>query len=266
MARSGAVGADLEQFIARLEGLPDAGPLIAEHLGAVGFAAMSGIGQRGPIERDKGSPGEIVELGIGVGLDRGRVFDSIGRNQRGAVLGGGRGDGEKHDQRLREPKRGEREPSRRGPHSEEQSKALRLEEPAPSLPEGMLQGAAPGRRMLESALEAPSGRLRTRGEIKNDKGNASAAFPTAPHSHSGPSVYSNRPCRPKRATQDVGIIPEVVFLFAGRITPQRAQNIGQSPRFARSANARLRLRRNARMGSDTMSNAQVAGCRQKRSQ
>ena len=75
------VGTDLEQFIARLEGLPDAGPLIAEHLRAVGFAAMSGIGQRGPIERDKGSPGEIVEVGIGVGLDRRRVLDAIGRNR-----------------------------------------------------------------------------------------------------------------------------------------------------------------------------------------
>ena len=69
---------DLEQFIARLEGLPDAGPLIGEGLGAVGFAAMSRIGQRGPVERDEGAPGEIVEVGIGVGLDRGRVLDAVG--------------------------------------------------------------------------------------------------------------------------------------------------------------------------------------------
>ena len=91
------VRTDLEQFIARLEGLPDAGPGIAERLGAVGLAAMSRVGQRRPIERDEGAPGEIVEVGIGVGLDRGRVLDAVGRNDRRAIVGGGRAHGEKRE-------------------------------------------------------------------------------------------------------------------------------------------------------------------------
>ena len=85
-----SVRPDLEQFIAGLEGLPDAWAGIAERLGAIGDAAMGGIGQRGPIERDEGAPGEIVEVGVGVGLDRGRVLDAVGRNH-GRAIGGGRG-------------------------------------------------------------------------------------------------------------------------------------------------------------------------------
>src|SRR6202030_1119571 len=57
-------------------------------------------------------------------------------------------------------------------------------------PEGSARSAHSGR-----PFEAPSGRLRATGVIETDKGNASAAFPTAPHSHSGPGVKL-RPCRP----------------------------------------------------------------------
>jgi hypothetical protein len=92
------VGTDLEQFIARLEGLPHACARIAERLGAIGFAAMGGIGQRGPVERDEGAPGEIVEVGVGVGLDRGRVFDAVGRNHGRTIVGDGGGDWEKRDE------------------------------------------------------------------------------------------------------------------------------------------------------------------------
>ena len=95
------VRTDLEQLIAGLEGLPDAGAGIAERLGAIGDSAVGGVGQRGPIERDEGAPGEIVEVGIGVGLDRGRVLDAVGRNEGRIVLGSGRGDGEKRDRRRR---------------------------------------------------------------------------------------------------------------------------------------------------------------------
>ena len=93
LGRGGApVGTDLEQFVARLEGLPDAGPGIAERLGAIGFAAVGGVGERGPVERDEGAPGEIVEVGIGVGLDRGRVLDAVWRDHRRAIVGGGLGE------------------------------------------------------------------------------------------------------------------------------------------------------------------------------
>ena len=119
------VGTDLEQFITRLEGLPDAGPLITEHLGAVGFAAMSGIGQRGPIERDKGSPGEIVEVGVGVGLDRRRVLDAVRAKPMGRDPGRRPGRRREARSELRERRTGE--PSRREPHPEEQGEASRLE-------------------------------------------------------------------------------------------------------------------------------------------
>ena len=59
---------------------------------------MGGVGERGPIERDEGAPGEIVEVGIGVGLDRGNVLDPVGGNDRRAILRRGRADGEKRGQ------------------------------------------------------------------------------------------------------------------------------------------------------------------------
>ena len=208
-----AVGTDLEQFIARLEGLPDAGALIAERLGAIGFAAMGGIGQRGPIERDESAPGEIVEVGVGVGLDRGRVVDAVGRNQRGAILGDGRGDGEKRDQSCES-------------HAQENPRVTDLilrSEAKPRVskdaPEGCARSAhagAPPRHARGRPFEVPSGRLRARGEIENT-GNTSAAFPTAPHSHSGPSVYAIG-LAGQGAAQGVGIIPQAVLLFAACVS------------------------------------------------
>ena len=54
-------------------------------------------------------------------------------------------------------------------------------------PEGSAGSAHAG-----APFEAPSGRLRARGEIDSYKGNTGAAFPTAPHSHSGPNVHAIR--------------------------------------------------------------------------
>ena len=105
------VRADLEQFIARLEGLPDARALIAKRLVAVRFAAMGGVGQRGPIERDEGPPGEIVEAGVGIGLDRGRILEPVGRNDRRAIVGGGRADGEKREPGRQSGERDQRPPA-----------------------------------------------------------------------------------------------------------------------------------------------------------
>ena len=73
-----AVRTDLEQFITGFEGLPDAGAFIAKRLGAVGDSAMGRVGQRGPIERDEGAPGEIVEVGKGVHPGRGHILDAVG--------------------------------------------------------------------------------------------------------------------------------------------------------------------------------------------
>ena len=66
-----AVRTDLEQFITGFEGLPDTGAGIAKRLGAVRDTAMSRVGQRGPIERDEGAPGEIVQFRklVDVGLE-----------------------------------------------------------------------------------------------------------------------------------------------------------------------------------------------------
>jgi len=151
------------------------------------LAAMSGIGQRGPIERDKGSPGEIVEVGVGVELDRRRVLDAIGRNQWGAILGGGRGDGEKRDQSCESDARENPRVSNLILRSEAKPRVSK------EAPEGCARSAragAPPRQAWGRPFEAPSGRLRARGEIENNKGNTGAAFPTAPHLHSGPSVYA----------------------------------------------------------------------------
>src|ERR1700735_3555641 len=65
-------------------------------------------------------------------------------------------------------------------------------------PERFAQSAHAG-----APLEAPLGRLRTREGIGNYKGNAVAAFPTVPHSHSGPNVMQIR-LAGQGATQGVG--------------------------------------------------------------
>ena len=62
--REGApVGADLEQFVARLEGLPDARAGVAERLGAVGFAAMGGVGQGGQLSAMKARQAKASKSG-----------------------------------------------------------------------------------------------------------------------------------------------------------------------------------------------------------
>src|SRR5580692_3294908 len=70
-----------------------------------------------------------------------------------------------------------------------------------------------GSARTEASFEAPLGRLRTRG----CEGNSDAAFPIVPHSHPGPSVYAIG-LAGQGATQDVGIIPQAVLLFAGRVS------------------------------------------------
>jgi hypothetical protein len=93
LRRDGApVRADLEQFIASLEGFPHAGAFIAKRLRAIGDAAMRRVGQRGPIEGDEGAPGEIVELGKGVDPGRGHILDAVRRNEGRNILGSGGAD------------------------------------------------------------------------------------------------------------------------------------------------------------------------------
>ena len=161
-------------------------------------------------------------------------------------LGDGRGRGEARSE-LRERRRGE--PSRREPHPEERGEASRLE------------GCSRGRRRFgacwsaprRQALRGPFGAPQDEG-IENDKGNSGAAFPTAPHSHSGPSVYAIG-LAGQGAAQGVGIIPQAVLLFAGCVS---APDFGHCAA-CRLANSRRRLRRNARMGNGPMSSTQVAG-------
>ena len=86
-ARPRPVRPDLEQFIAGLERLPDPRAGVAERLGAVGDAALRGIGARRPVERDKGSPGEIVELAKRIDPGRRHVLDREGSDQRSHLLG-----------------------------------------------------------------------------------------------------------------------------------------------------------------------------------
>ena len=203
--RDGApVRTDLEQFIAGLEGLPDAGAGLAQRLGAIGFAAMGGIGQRGPIERDEGAPGEIVEVGIGVGLDRGRILDAVGRNDRRAILR--RPGGEKRDQSCES----DAEENPRVANLILRSEAkLRVSKDAPEVRRRI-------GRALKQVLRGPFGAPQDEGRLKC-KGNTSAAFPAAPHSHSGPSVYAIG-LAGQGGAQGEGIIPQDVLLFAGCVS------------------------------------------------
>ena len=101
-----AVRTDLEQFVTGFEGLPYAGAGIAQRLGAVRHAAMGGVGQRWPVERNEGAPGEIVEVGKRIDPGRGHILDAIGRNDWRDILGCGRAN---RAGRPRDGERGERD-------------------------------------------------------------------------------------------------------------------------------------------------------------
>ena len=116
MRRGGApVGPDLKQFITRLERLPDARAGIAKRLGAIGDAAMSWVGERGPIERDERAPGEIVEGGKRVEPGRGHVLDAIDRNERRDVFGDRRADGREGGRRKEHDCRRQSTGAHKGP-------------------------------------------------------------------------------------------------------------------------------------------------------
>ena len=87
---------------------------------------MSGAGQRRPVERDEGPPGEIVEVGVGVGLNRGNVFNAIGRYDRRAVVCSNR-----HGEWRTRDQRSERDPQAQKPLLKGRGPSgLRVETPA----------------------------------------------------------------------------------------------------------------------------------------
>jgi hypothetical protein len=205
---------------------------------------MGGIDQRGPIERDESPPGEIVEVGVGIGLDRGCVLDAVGRNHGRAIAGNRGGDWEKCDEHAQRYGRDQSWPAPPMAAAEITALILRSEAKlrvSKDAPEGCARSAHAG-----APFEAPSGRLRARGEIENYKGTTGAAFPTLPHSHSGPNVYAIR-LAGQGATQGVGIIPQATLLFARCVSAPNF--VGAPPVCSRLP---LRLRRNTSAGSGPM--------------
>ena len=99
---------DLKQLVAGFEGLPHAGAGIAKGLGAIGDAAPVGAGERGPVERDEGAPGEIVERGIRIGRGREHIVDAVGQNDGRDVVGEGSAIVEKRKRRSQEDDRDQR--------------------------------------------------------------------------------------------------------------------------------------------------------------
>ena len=193
--RGGApVRSHLEQFIARLEGLPDAGSLIAEHLRAVRFAAVSRIRQRGPVERDEGAPAEIVEVGVGVRLDRGNVLDPVGRDGWRALVGDGAATGRSAISTASDrPRRSVANDRDAGDTTD----LILRSEAKPRVSKDGPQGSA-GSARAGAPFEAPSGCLsRARGEIAICEETTHAGFSYRSIFASRPERLRDLPSRPR---------------------------------------------------------------------